>query len=86
MCQPNNASMEETYKAEVECLRKLLAEKDKEIERLHELLDLYEGECLRKVLAEKDKEIQRLYELLDLYDKEREEQEKKTNGVVWTEF
>lgn len=44
MCQPNNASMEETYKAEVECLRKLLAEKDKEIEHLHELLDLYDKE------------------------------------------
>lgn len=40
----NNASMEETYKAEVECLRKVLAEKDKEIERLHYLLDLYDKE------------------------------------------
>lgn len=44
MCLPNNASMEETYKAEVECLRKVLAEKDKEIERLHYLLDLYDKE------------------------------------------
>lgn len=35
----NNASMEETYKAEVECLRKLLAEKDKEIQHLNDLLD-----------------------------------------------
>jgi hypothetical protein len=40
----NNASMEETLKAEVECLRKLLAEKDKEIERLHYLLDIYDKE------------------------------------------
>ncbi len=40
----NNASMEQTYKAEVECLRKLLAEKDKEIQHLHELLDLYDKE------------------------------------------
>lgn len=40
----NNASMEETYKAEVECLRKLLAEKDKEIQHLHELLDFYDKE------------------------------------------
>jgi hypothetical protein len=45
-----------------------------------------EVECLRKVLAEKDKEIERLHYLLDLYDKEREEQEEKTNGVVWTNF
>lgn len=44
MCLPNNASMEETYKAEVECLRKVLAEKDKEIKHLHELLDLYDRE------------------------------------------
>lgn len=44
MCQQNNASMEETYKAEVECLRKLLAEKDKEIQHLHEILDLYDKE------------------------------------------
>ena len=35
----NNASMEETYKAEVECLRKILAEKDKEIQHLKDLLD-----------------------------------------------
>lgn len=40
----NNASMEETLRAEVECLRKLLAEKDKEIHHLHELLDLYDRE------------------------------------------
>lgn len=38
MCQPNNASMEETYKAEVECLRKILAEKDKEIKILNEII------------------------------------------------
>lgn len=44
MCIGNNASMEEVYKAEVECLRKELAEKDKEIKRLHELLDLYDKE------------------------------------------
>ena len=36
--------MEETLRAEVECLRKVLAEKDKEIERLHYLLDLYDKE------------------------------------------
>lgn len=40
----NNAINEEMRKAEVECLRKLLAEKDKEIERLHYLLDLYDKE------------------------------------------
>lgn len=39
MCLPNNASMEETLKAEVECLRKVLAEKDKEIKHLNDLLD-----------------------------------------------
>ena len=44
MCQQNNASMEETLRAEVECLRKLLAEKDEEIKHLHELLDLYDKE------------------------------------------
>lgn len=42
MWQIDNASMEETYKAEVECLRKVLAEKEAEIKRLHELLDLYD--------------------------------------------
>lgn len=60
MCKQQNASMEETYKAEVE--------------------------CLRKVLAEKDKEIQHLKDLLDIYDREKEEQEEKTNGVVWKNF
>lgn len=44
MCQINNATNEEMRKAEVECLRKVLAEKDKEIERLHYLLDLYDKE------------------------------------------
>ena len=44
MCQPNNASMEQTYKAEVECLRKVLAEKDKEIQHLKDLLDKYDRE------------------------------------------
>lgn len=39
MCQPNNASMEETYKAEVECLRKVLAEKDKEIKISNKIID-----------------------------------------------
>lgn len=39
MCQPNNASMEEVYKAEVECLRKQLSEKDAKIKHLEELLD-----------------------------------------------
>ena len=34
-----NASMEETYKAEVECLRKVLDEKDKEIAQLKEYND-----------------------------------------------
>lgn len=50
MCQTNNASMEEVYKAEVECLRKQLAEKDKEIQHLNDLLD--------NALAELDKYIQ----------------------------
>lgn len=44
MCQPNNASMEKTYKAEVECLRKVLAEKDKEIQHLKDLLKIYDKE------------------------------------------
>lgn len=44
MCKQQNASMEETYKAEVECLRKVLAEKDKEIERLHQVIDIYDKE------------------------------------------
>lgn len=44
MCLPNNASMEEVYKAQVECLQKELAKRDKEIEHLHELLDLYDRE------------------------------------------
>ena len=35
----NNASMEEVYKAEVECLRKQLAEKDKKIAYLEMQLD-----------------------------------------------
>ena len=39
-----NDSMEETLRAEVECLRKLLVEKDKEIKRLYELLDIYDKE------------------------------------------
>lgn len=34
--------MTEVFKAEAEALRKELAEKDKEIQRLHELLDLYD--------------------------------------------
>lgn len=38
------SDMEEVYKAEVECLRKVLAEKDKEIKHLHELLDIYDRE------------------------------------------
>ena len=41
---PNNASMEETLRAEVECLRKVLAEKDKEIQHLKDLLDIYDRE------------------------------------------
>lgn len=36
----NNASMEEVYKAEVECLRKELAEKDKESKELERLRKL----------------------------------------------
>ena len=35
----NNATNEEMRKAEVECLRKVLAEKDKKIEELRYLLD-----------------------------------------------
>lgn len=56
MCQQNNASMEEVYKAEVECLRNQLAEKDKEIQHLHELLDLYdkEKEVLKQVSVRKN--------------------------------
>ena len=46
MCE----SMEEVYKAEVETLRKVLAEKDKEIQHLNDLLD--------NALAELDKYIQ----------------------------
>lgn len=34
-------SMEEIHKAEVECLRRQLAEKDKEIQRLKDLLNIY---------------------------------------------
>lgn len=44
MCQPNNASMEEVYKAEVECLRRQLAEKDEEIRHLKDLLNVYDKE------------------------------------------
>lgn len=44
MCQIKNTENVEVLKAEVECLRKILAEKDKEIEHLHELLDLYDKE------------------------------------------
>lgn len=40
----NNASMEEVYKAEVETLRKVLAEKEKEIQHLKDLLDKYDQE------------------------------------------
>ena len=50
MCQINNTANEEMRKAEVECLRKLLAEKDKEIKHLNDLLD--------NALAELDKYIQ----------------------------
>lgn len=57
MCQPNNASMEETYKAEVECLRKVLAEKDKKIEELIYLLDQANGMLPKEFrLEEKDNE------------------------------
>lgn len=42
MCQIKNTENVEVLKAEVECLRKVLAEKDKEIKHLHELLDLYD--------------------------------------------
>lgn len=42
MCKQQNASMEETLRAEVECLRKVLAEKEKEIQHLKELLDIYD--------------------------------------------
>lgn len=37
----NNASMEEVYKAEVECLRKELAEKDKDLKKCAKLLYEY---------------------------------------------
>lgn len=55
MCLPNNASMEEVYKAQVECLRKVLAEKDKEIEELRYLLDQANG-MLPKEFRLKEKE------------------------------
>lgn len=38
------SEMEKVLRAEVECLRKVLVEKDKEIERLHYLLDIYDKE------------------------------------------
>ena len=38
------SDMEEIYKAEVECLRKQLAEKEKEIQHLKDLLDKYDQE------------------------------------------
>lgn len=44
MCLPNNASMEEVYKAQVECLQKVLAEKDREIQHLKDLLNIYDKE------------------------------------------
>lgn len=44
MCQIKNTENVEVLKAEVECLRKILTEKDKEIKHLHELLDLYDRE------------------------------------------
>ena len=37
----NNASMEEVLRAEVECLRNQLAEKDKEIKQLNKIIDGY---------------------------------------------
>lgn len=37
-----NASNEETLRAEVECLRKILIEKDKEIQHLKDLLNIYD--------------------------------------------
>lgn len=50
MCQVNNANMEDVRKAEVECLRKQLAEKDAKIKHLEDLLN--------NALAELDKYIQ----------------------------
>lgn len=44
MCLPNNASMEEVYKAQVECLQKELAKRDEEIEHLKDLLNIYDKE------------------------------------------
>ena len=38
------SEMEKVLRAEVECLRKVLAEKDKEIQHLHEILDLCDDE------------------------------------------
>ena len=54
----NNASMEEVLRAEVECLRKVLAEKDKEIQNLHDVIDV------------RDKENERLTELLE-YERDK---------------
>ena len=59
MCQVNNAIMEETYKAEVECLRKLLVEKDKEIAQLKELLK----ECGNQLYEYSDVCLQEGYQL-----------------------
>lgn len=50
------SEMEEVYKYEVECLRKVLAEKDKEIKYLHELLDLYDRERQKQEEQEKSYE------------------------------
>lgn len=44
MCQIKNTENVEVLKAEVECLRKILAEKDKEIQHLKDLLDIYDKE------------------------------------------
>lgn len=56
MCLPNNASMEEIHKAEVECLRRQLAEKEKEIQHLKAVIDLYEKER-----EEKEKSYERTF-------------------------
>ena len=53
----NNASMEEVLRAEVECLRKELAEKDKEIKHLNDLLDNALKELDKYIQREKDKPV-----------------------------
>ena len=60
MCLPNNSSMEEVYKAQVECLQKELAKRDEEIQHLKDLLNIYDknqwSENKVKVIYDKERE------------------------------